>query len=135
MTRQVDEWQRRHPPHGPGLEEIDMASDPDFVDFIVDQMGEAGSISQRKMFGEYALYCDGKIVALVCDNQLFVKPTAGGRAYIGTVVEAPPYPGAKPYFLIEGAFEERDWISALIKITAQELPPPKPKRSKTKASQ
>jgi TfoX/Sxy family transcriptional regulator of competence genes len=109
-----------------------MASDKDFIDFIVDQMGPAGSISQKKMFGEYALYCDGKVVALVCDNQLFVKPTAGGRAYIGTVVEAPPYPGAKLYFLIEDAFEDRDWISGLIKITAQELPLPKPKRAKTK---
>lgn len=111
-----------------------MASDPDFIDFIVEQMGAAGSISQKKMFGEYALYCDGKVVALVCDNQLFVKPTAGGRAYIGAAVEAPPYPGAKPYFLIEDAFEDRDWISGLIKITAQELPLPKPKRRKTKAS-
>jgi TfoX/Sxy family transcriptional regulator of competence genes len=109
-----------------------MASDQNFIDFLVDQMGEAGSISQRKMFGDYALYCDGKVVALVCDNQLFVKPTAGGRAYIGAVVEAPPYPGAKPYFLIEDAFEDRDWISGLIKITALELPLPKPKRGKAK---
>ena len=109
-----------------------MATDKDFIDFIVDQVGPAGSISQKKMFGEYALYCDGKVVALVCDNQLFVKPTAGGREYIGAVVEAPPYPGAKLYFLIEDAFEDRDWISGLIKITAQELPVPKPKRGKTK---
>ena len=111
-----------------------MASEPDFIDFIVDQIGAAGSISQKKMFGEYALYCDGKVVALVCDNQLFVKPTAGGRAYIGAVVEASPYPGAKPYFLIEDAFEDRDWISGLVKVTAQELPLPKPKRNKAKAS-
>jgi TfoX/Sxy family transcriptional regulator of competence genes len=111
-----------------------MASDQNFIEFIVDQVGAAGAISQRQMFGEYALYCDGKVVALVCDNQLFVKPTTGGRAYIGAVVEAPPYPGAKPYFLIEDAFEDREWISGLIKITAQELPPPKPKRGTARPS-
>ena len=58
-----------------------MASDKSFIEFIVDQMGDAGFISHKKMFGEYAIYCDGKVVALVCDNQLFIKPTDGGRAY------------------------------------------------------
>jgi len=106
-----------------------MASDQEFVEFLTDQMEEAGEISFRKMFGEYALYCDGKVVALVCDNQLFVKPTEGGRAHIGEVLEAPPYPGAKDYLLIEDAFEDREWIRELIRTTARELPPPKPKRT------
>jgi TfoX/Sxy family transcriptional regulator of competence genes len=101
-----------------------MASDENFIEFLADQMGGAGAISYKKMFGEYALYCDGKVVALVCDNQLFVKPTAAGRAYIGKVDEAPPYPGAKLYFRIEDAFEDREWISGLVKITAKELSPP-----------
>jgi len=107
-----------------------MASDREFVDFVVEQMGDAGSISQRKMFGEYAIYCDGKVVALVCDNQLFVKPTEGGRAYIEDVVEAPPYPGARAHLLIESAFEDRQWLSGLIRVTAEEVPVPAPKRRK-----
>jgi TfoX/Sxy family transcriptional regulator of competence genes len=111
-----------------------MASDKSFIEFIVDQMGNAGFISQKKMFGEYAIYCDGKVVALVCDNQLFVKQTEGGRAYIGEIVEAAPYPGAKSYFLIEEKFEDREWIGGLIKITAQELPIPKQKRKKSKGT-
>ena len=109
-----------------------MASDKSFVEFIADQMSDAGTIAYRQMFGEYALYCDGKVVALVCDDQLFVKPTAGGKAYIGAIVEAPPYPGAKLYYLIEEAFEDRDWLSGLIRITAQEVAVPKPQRSRTK---
>ena len=109
-----------------------MASDQDFVDFIVDQLKNAGDITSRKMFGEYAIYCDGKVTALVCDNQLFVKPTEAGRSFIGEVVEAPPYPGAKMSFLIEDGFENRDWISDLVRITAKELPEPKPKKKKKK---
>jgi TfoX/Sxy family transcriptional regulator of competence genes len=92
-------------------------------------MSEAGSISYRKMFGEYAIYCDGKVVALVCDNQLYVKPTEAGKTYIGTITEAPPYPGAKMYFLIEDKFEDREWISDLIRITTMDLPLPKPKKN------
>ncbi|MCX5779030.1 MAG: TfoX/Sxy family protein [Elusimicrobia bacterium] len=105
-----------------------MGSDKNFVEFIVGQMRDAGCISSRKMFGEYAIYCDSKVVALVCDNQLFVKPTKGGRAYIGTIVEAAPYPGAKLYFLIEDAFESHEWLSGLITITTQELLPPPTKK-------
>lgn len=99
-----------------------MATDAAFVEFVTDQMSDAGRIAARKMFGEYAVYCDDKVVALVCDNQLFVKPTEKGRAFIGDVTEAPPYPGAKPYFLIEDRFEDREWISTLIGITVREIP-------------
>ena len=104
-----------------------MASDLEFVEFVVDQIENAGVISYRKMFGEYALYCEGKVVALICDNQLFVKPTKAGRSFIGNVVEAPPYPGAKPSFLIEEHIDDRDWISNLVRLTERELPAPKPK--------
>jgi TfoX/Sxy family transcriptional regulator of competence genes len=110
-----------------------MASDKSFIEFIVDQMGDAGFISYKKMFGEYAIYCEGKVVALVCSNQLFVKPSESGRSYIGNIIEVSPYPGAKKYFLIEDAFEDREWIGGLIKITAKELPIPK-KGSKSNRS-
>ena len=83
------------------------------------------------MFGEYGIWCDGKIVVLICDNQVFVKPTKAGRAYIGDVTEAPPYPGAKNSFLIED-IDDRDWFSQLIRVTVAELPEPKPKKKKKK---
>lgn len=89
----------------------------------MEQIAAAGTVSARKMFGEYGLYCDGKYVASVCDDQLFVKPTPGGRAWIGEVEEAPPYPGAKPCFLISGEkWDDAEWLSGLIKVTARELP-------------
>lgn len=109
-----------------------MSSDKSFVEFIADQMGDAGLISYRKIFGEYAVYCDGKVVALICDNQLFVKQTQGGKAYIGNPAEASPYTGAKPHFLIEDTFEDREWISGLIRTTTEELPIPRPKLQKKK---
>ncbi len=109
-----------------------MSSDQSFVDFIVDQIDSTGTITSKKMFGEYAIYSDNKVVALICDNRLFVKPTEKGRAFIGDTIEAPPYPNAKPSFLIEDKFEDREWISELIRITAEELPEPKPKKIKSK---
>ncbi|WP_373553369.1 TfoX/Sxy family protein [Haliscomenobacter sp.] len=107
-----------------------MASDQTFVDFIVDQIENAGEITAKKMFGEYALYSGEKLFGLICDNKLFIKPTQVGRAFIGDVVEAPPYPGAKPSFLIEEKVEDRTWLSELVRISVAELPLPKPKKKK-----
>jgi TfoX/Sxy family transcriptional regulator of competence genes len=107
-----------------------MASDLDFVEYVVDQLAEDCKVTWRKMFGEYGLYSHGKIFALICDNRLYVKPTDRGRAYIGEVVEAPAYPGAKPSFLIEDQVDDRDWLSELVRVTAAELPDPKPKRKR-----
>ena len=109
-----------------------MASDSGFVEFIVDQIENAGEITYKKMFGEYALYSDGKVVALICDDKLFLKPTKAGKTFIKDVIEAPPYPGAKLYFLIEDKIEDREWISSLIRLTANELPEPKQKSLKKK---
>ena len=107
-----------------------MASDQSFMEFIVDQIENVGQITYKKMFGEYALYCNGKVVGLVCDNRLFIKPTNGGRAFIGDVIEAPAYIDAKPSFLIDDRVEDRQWISDLIRITYGELPEPKEKKKK-----
>lgn len=109
-----------------------MATNKEFADFITEQIENAGTITHKKMFGEYALYSDGKVVAFLCDNQLFVKPTESGRAFIGDVKEAPPYPGAKMYFLIEEKVDDREWLSELIRRTAGELPEPVLKKKKVK---
>jgi TfoX/Sxy family transcriptional regulator of competence genes len=106
-----------------------MASHQSTVDYIVEQIAKSGAVYTRKMFGEYALYCDTKVVALVCDDQLFVKPTSAGKVFIGNVVEAAPYAGAKPYFLISGEYwDDSQWLAKLIKISADELPFPKQKK-------
>ncbi len=108
-----------------------MATDRDFIEFLEDQTGQTGPIRYRKMFGEYAVYFGAKIVALVCDNQIFVKPTQAGQEFLGEITEAPPYPGAKPYYLIDERFEDREWFCELLRITADSLPPPKPKKRKS----
>jgi TfoX/Sxy family transcriptional regulator of competence genes len=107
-----------------------MASDQAFVKFAAGQMEKAGEITYRAMFGEYAIYCDGKLVALVCDNRLLIKPTDAGRAFIGDVVEAEPYPGAKPALLIEDRIDDSDWLSELVRLSWPHLPEPKPRKPK-----
>ena len=109
-----------------------MPSNQDFVDFVIGQLQSAEDITFKKMFGEYALYSGNKVFALICDNKLFIKPTNAGKNYIQDVVEAPPYPGAKPSFLVEERIEDHEWLSTLVKLTVSELPEPKLKKKKKK---
>lgn len=111
-----------------------MATEQRTVDFILEQMGAAGSVSAKKMFGEYGLYLDGKLFALVCDDQLFLKPTTAGRAYAIDLPEGIPYPGAKPCLLVAGdLWDESEWLAELVRITAAALPASAPKKTKRRA--
>lgn len=107
-----------------------MASKPEFVQYIAEQLQDAGCITYRKMFGEYGMYCDGKIFALICENQLFIKITDAGRNRCPKLQEAAPYEGAKNYFLIEDV-DNRDALVGLVTATCAELPEPKQKKRRS----
>lgn len=112
-----------------------MATDKGTVSFIVDQLSGAGEVTAKPMFGEYGLYHAGKLVALICDGQLFIKPTPGGRALVPGCAEAAPYPGAKACLLIDPElWDDRDLLAALVDITAAELPAPKKRAARKSES-
>ncbi len=112
-----------------------MASTQRTVEFLLEQLAGAGRITARKMFGEYAIYCEGTVVGLVCDDEFYVKPTPAGRACLGEVVEASPYPGAKPFFRISaGQWEDAEEMVRLIRTTFRALPPPRPKAARKVAA-
>lgn len=99
------------------------------IDFLLDQLASVNNVTSRKMFGEYALYVGGKVVAFVCDDQLYVKPLSAAKAYLGTVDERPAYPGSKMYYWIDPErWENREWLSELMEVTAAEVPMAKSKR-------
>ncbi len=106
-----------------------MASDTDLVNYIADQCGGAGEITTRLMFGDYAIYCNGKIFGLISDNGFYIKPTDAGRQLLREVIMRPPYEGAKDYFYLPD-LDDRDYLSALVSATCRELPEPKPRKKK-----
>jgi len=108
-----------------------MASSVGTVQFICDQAGLGRRLTSRKMFGEYALYLDGKVVALICDDQLFLKPTPEGQKYLGSVSEAPPFPGAKNWFLLSSEIDDPDQLGEALRVTARALPAPRPKPARS----
>ena len=89
------------------------------MQYIADQCGGAGEIVTRKMFGDYGIYCNGKIFGLICDNGFYVKPTEAGRKLLRLEDMRPPYEGAKPYFYIEDV-DDHDYLSAQVALTRAE---------------
>ncbi len=101
-----------------------MASNIEFVQYVCEQIAQAGEIAWRLMFGDYCVYCDKKPVALICDNQLFVKITPEGKKEFPHLPQAAPYPGAKPYFLVEDV-DNSQTAARLVRLTADRITVPK----------
>ena len=110
-----------------------MTTSQSTIDFLLDQLSGLPGVRARKMFGEYALYYQEKVVALVCDNQLFVKITPAGKALVGArYAEGQAYPGARPSMAIGAQeIEDADRLCELLRVTAAAVPAPKPKRRRT----
>lgn len=104
-----------------------MSTSADRAAFIAEQAAGAGPVSTRKMFGEYALYLDGKVVALICDDSLFVKITPGSLALLGDHETGAPYPGAKPHYQCDAMLDEPDSLAPLLRAVAADVPAPRPK--------
>lgn len=108
-----------------------MASSRDFVQYIADQCSGAGEIITKKMFGDYGIYCDGKIFGLICDDCFYLKPTEAAKVLLRSVEMRPPYEGANDYFYI-AEVDDHDYLSRLVKETCKELPMPKAKKRNSK---
>lgn len=105
-----------------------MASNPDFVAFVAEQLGGAGEITYRKMFGEYGLYCDGKFFGTVEGDQLYIKTTRAGQAFAPDAPLVSPHEGS--HMLLIEEIDDREFLSELLRRTYAELPAPKPRRKK-----
>jgi TfoX/Sxy family transcriptional regulator of competence genes len=106
-----------------------MATRADTIAHLLDTLHPL-PLTARKMFGEYALYLGGKVVALVCDDQLYLKQTAGALATLPGCPTGAPYPGAKGHLLVTDALDDPDRVAAALRAIAADLPAPKPKKPK-----
>ena len=97
-----------------------MASHPDYVAYVVEQLRDAGSVRARKMFGEYGLYCDGTFFAVICDDHLFIKITPQRKLAFPDLPKAPPYEGAKDSFVVEDV-DDPTMAVELTRITCETL--------------
>lgn len=100
-----------------------MATRKETIEFILGKLRDRSRFSARAMFGEYALYADGKVVALVCDDLLYVKILPASQALARRCDKGEPYPGAKPHYLVEeGQLSTLDTLPAILAAVAASIP-------------
>ena len=112
-----------------------MATDQDFVEYVAEQASLGERLSYRKMFGEYAVYVDAKVVALACDNQLFVRPSAAVDALGLDLPTGPPYPGAREHPIVDELLDSPERLQRLLLETSKHMPVPKPKKPRASRKQ
>ncbi|MBO4689995.1 MAG: TfoX/Sxy family protein [Paludibacteraceae bacterium] len=102
---------------------MSVMSNADLVQYITEQAAKAGEINAKLMFGDYALYCDGKVVGLICDDYLYLKPLKQLEPLLHDCDRdmRPPYEGAKPHFVITDV-DDSDYLSSLVRTVAAHLP-------------
>jgi TfoX/Sxy family transcriptional regulator of competence genes len=106
-----------------------MASDIDFVNFVIDQIKNVGIITHKKMFGEYLIYANQKPVVLICDDTAFVKTLDCVKPYLENAEKGFPYDGAKEHYIVD--VENSELLSTIVKEIEKTTPIPK-KKSKNK---
>lgn len=100
-----------------------MSTQKETVAFILEKLGQTGRFSVRAMFGEYALYADGKVVALICDDQLYVKIVPASHELESVCEKDEPYPGAKLHYLVEeGQLSQLESLPRILLAIAKTLP-------------
>lgn len=106
-----------------------MGTEQSFVDYIAEVAALGSRLTHKKMFGEYALYLDGKVVAFACDNSLYIKPSRAATTLAPELPQGPPYPGAKNYPIADELLDDPQALRRLIEDTAALMPLPKPKKN------
>ena len=103
-----------------------MATNKEYLNFILDQLSELDGITHRQMMGEYIIYYHGKITAYLCDDRLLVKPVASAVKMMPQAKFETPYDGAKEMLLVENV-DDRVFLKELLEAMYPELPQPKKK--------
>ena len=105
-----------------------MASTNQYLEFVLDLLGELDDVEHRKMMGEYVLYYRGKVVGGIYDDRFLLKVTPASERLLPEVPRAIPYEGAKEMLLVE--IEDRDTLHDVVDAMWQELPAPKKRKKK-----
>lgn len=106
-----------------------MSSSKEYVEYVLEQLSDAGDVSARAMMGEYVVYYRDKIVGGIYDDRFLVKPTESAKALMPDAEWQLPYEGAKEMLLVD-VLDDRTALTELMQAMYPELPARKPRKKK-----
>ena len=105
-----------------------MSSTDQYLEFVLDLLGELDDVAHHKMMGEYVLYYRSKVVGGIYDDRFLLKVTPASERLLPEAPRAIPYEGAKEILLVE--IEDRDTLHDVVEAMWEELPAPKKRKKK-----
>jgi len=110
-----------------------MATQKETAEFILEKLRGPAQFSVRAMFGEYALYADGKVAGLVCDDLLYVKIQPASKELEALCEKGHPFPGARLHYIVEeGQLSTVENLSSILVSVANSVPGKKKKAARRK---
>ena len=107
-----------------------MATDKDYLDFLLEQLSSLEGITYRRMMGEYLIYYRGKVAAYVCDSRFLIKPVPSAVKMLPHAEYDSINPGGRKKLLRVDNVDDRDFLTTLLDAIYEELPFPKSKSVK-----
>ncbi len=98
-----------------------MASDKEYLEFVLEQLSELEEITYKAMMGEYIIYYRGKTVGGIYDNRLLVKPVKAAVEIMPDAALLCPYEGAKEMLSV-ACIDNRELLTELFMAMYDELP-------------
>ena len=106
-----------------------LSSTEQYLDFVLDLLGELEDVAHRKMMGGYVLYYRGKVIGGIYRGDRFLlKVTPASERLLSEAPRAIPYEGAKEMLLVE--VEDRGLLCDVVSAMWAELPAPKKRNKK-----
>ncbi|MBQ9531337.1 MAG: TfoX/Sxy family protein [Eubacterium sp.] len=97
-----------------------MASDKNYLNFVLEQLSDLDGVTYRAMMGEYIIYYQGKVIGGIYDNRFLLKQTKSSKKLLSDAPLELPYDGAKEMLLAD--IENKELMNELIPEMAEELP-------------
>ena len=112
------------------LRAYEMATNKDYLDFLLEQLSSLEGITYRRMMGEYLIYYRGKVAAYVCDSRFLIKPVPSAVKMLPHAEYDSINPGGRKKLLRVDNVDDRDFLTTLLDAIYEELPFPKSKSVK-----
>lgn len=103
-----------------------MASTEEYLEYVLDLLGNVDGIRHRKMMGEYVLYCRDKVFGGIYDDRFLIKTTHSVSLLLADASQQLNYEGGSMMTLVES--DDRVLIAQVVDAMWPELPEPKKKR-------
>lgn len=106
-----------------------MATSREYALFVENLFRGVEGFSMKRMFGEYGIYLQGRVLGFLCDEQILLQDTPTARKLLPNAERKELFPGSK-LFIIFSDEGNHHLLQSVAQAMWEELPVPKPRKSR-----